>query len=175
MKLVVGLGNPGDKYRNNRHNAGFMVVDKLNEVMGHGPWAMNKKFEAEMVQVGEVLLAKPQAFMNDSGRAVAKIVNFYKIHHKDLYVIHDDLDLPIGSYKITFGHGPKVHNGLGSIREMLATSDFWYVKVGVENREVRGNSGVPGVVYSLQNFTSEEQGTMESVIVAVRDDLLKRL
>ncbi len=184
MKCIVGLGNPGEKYAKNRHNVGFMVLDQLvesgirNEKSGiseNTKFMFSKKFNAEILQTKEFLLVKPQTFMNDSGVAVAAICHFYKIKYEDLYIVHDDLDIVIGNYKIQHGKGPQVHNGLRSIEEKLGTDKFWNVRVGVENRAVRGNKGVPGVVYSLQDFNGEEKVIIDTVIANVSKDLLSIL
>ena len=177
MKLIVGLGNPGEKYTKNRHNVGFMVVETLStkyKVEGI-KWEMSKKFNAEIVQTKEYILAKPQTFMNESGVAVAALANFYKIKPVDIYVIHDDLDIKLGNYKIQLGKGPKVHNGLRSIEEKLGSDQFVNVRVGVENREVRGNKGVPGVVYSLQDFRGDEKEIINKVIAAVSMELIAKV
>jgi len=174
MKLIVGLGNPGEKYSKNRHNVGFMVVEALAKECSSTPvlqFASNKIFNAEMIQTKEYILAKPQTYMNDSGMAVSKIANFYKLKYEDVYVIHDDLDIQLGSYKIQFGRGPHVHNGLTSVKQETGTDQFFNVRVGVENREVRGNSGIPGMVYSLQDFNSEEQLIVAGVIAKIVSDL----
>ena len=170
MKCIVGLGNPGEKYKNNRHNVGFMMVDALARQL-EATWSMNKKFNAEVVQTKEYILVKPQTFMNDSGVAVAAICRFYKIALTDLYIVHDDLDITVGNYKIQHGKGPQVHNGLLSIEEKLGSDQYWNVRVGVENREVRGNNGVPGVVYSLQDFNAQERQIVEGVIGKIVSDL----
>lgn len=174
MKLIVGLGNPGEKYSKNRHNVGFMVVDALHKQLSSSPvvqFSSNKKFNAEMIQTKEYILAKPQTFMNDSGLAIAKIANFYKLKYEDVYVIHDDLDIQLGNYKILFARGPHVHNGLISVKQETGTDQFFNVRVGVENREVRGNSGIPGVVYSLQDFRPDEREIVEGVIGKIVDEL----
>ncbi len=184
MKCIVGLGNPGEKYRGNRHNVGFMVLDHMvergigKEEIGIGEslkFAFSKKFNSEMVQTKDFVLVKPQTFMNDSGVAVSAICRFYKIELRDLYIVHDDLDITLGKYKIQHGKGPQVHNGLLSVEEKLGSDQFWNVRVGVENREVRGNKGVPGVVYSLQDFNPEEKVIIDGVINAVRADLSELL
>lgn len=175
MKVIVGLGNPGEKYAKNRHNVGFMVVEELNSKLEtlnpkqtlNAKFKLSKRFNSEIVQTNEYILVKPQTFMNDSGVAVAKICQFYKIDLKDLYIVHDDLDIPLGKYKIQHGKGPQVHNGLLSIEEKIGSDQFFNVRVGVENREVRGNKGVPGVVYSLQDFTAEERAIVEEVIQSI--------
>lgn len=179
MKVIVGLGNPGEKYAQNRHNVGFMVVDALNSKLEtlnpkqnlSTKFEFSKRFNSELVQAKEYILVKPQTFMNDSGVAVAKICQFYKIDLHDLYIVHDDLDIQLGNYKIQHGKGPHVHNGLLSIEGKLGSDQYWNVRVGVENREVRGNKGVPGVVYSLQDFTSEERGIIEKVIENITSEL----
>ncbi|MEI8232911.1 MAG: aminoacyl-tRNA hydrolase [bacterium] len=171
MKCIVGLGNPGEKYQFNRHNVGFMVVDKVAEQVTSEKWEMKSKFNAEIIQTKEYVMVKPQTFMNDSGVAVSAICRFYKIKNEDLYIVHDDLDIEIGNYKIQHGKGPKVHNGLSSVEEKMGTDKFWNVRIGVENREVRGNSGIPGVVYSLQNFSPEEREIIDGVIAKVVDEL----
>ena len=187
MKCIVGLGNPGEKYSGNRHNVGFMVVDSLLKMLQtaenseHSPkimqgselsFAFTKKFNSEMVLTKEFILVKPQTFMNDSGVAVSAICRFYKIELRDLYIVHDDLDIALGKYKIQHGKGPQVHNGLLSVEEKLGSDQFWNVRVGVENREVRGNKGVPGVVYSLQDFNAEEKVIIENVIEKITSELV---
>jgi PTH1 family peptidyl-tRNA hydrolase len=172
MKLIVGLGNPGEKYQHNRHNVGFMTVEALVRKLDVGDWRLEKKFEAEIVKTKETIFAKPQTFMNDSGRAVRAIANFYKIDFKDIYIIHDDLDIPLGGSKVQFGKGPRIHNGLLSIEKELGTDQFWNVRIGVENREVKGNKGIPGVEYSLQNFTQNENLTVDTVINGVVERLI---
>lgn len=171
MKIIVGLGNPGEKHQKNRHNVGFMVVEALAQKLGSEPWTMSKKFKAEVVQTKEYILVKPQTFMNDSGIAIAKICGFYKVAYSDLYVVHDDLDIALGNYKIQFGKGPQVHNGLLSVEEQLSTDQFWNVRIGVENRVIRGNKGVPGVVYSLQDFDSQEEEIVARVITQTVTEL----
>jgi peptidyl-tRNA hydrolase, PTH1 family len=175
MKVIVGLGNPGEKYSGNRHNVGFMVVDALAKLVENTLWSESKKFKAGVLQTKEFMLVKPQTFMNDSGLSVVAICQFYKVALTDLYIVHDDLDIQIGNYKIQHGKGPQVHNGLRSVEEKLGSDQFWNVRVGVENREVRGNKGVPGVVYSLQDFNTEEQQLVEDVITKIVDELRRVL
>jgi len=103
MKLIIGLGNPGEKYKNNRHNVGQMVIEKLQSI------SHNKN----------ILLKKSGSFMNDSGDFVKSILTKSKLETSNLYIIHDDLDITLGSYKIQFGKGPKIHNGINDIQEKL--------------------------------------------------------
>ena len=100
MKLIVGLGNPSVEYKKTRHNAGFMFVDKLVE---KEQFFLDKKKEAEILILKNYILVKPQTFMNDSGRAVRKIMDFYKLGVADVIVVHDDLDIAFGEFKIQKG------------------------------------------------------------------------
>ncbi len=146
MKLVVGLGNPGVGYAKTRHNAGFLVAEKL--------------LEAKLPK--SAVVKKSSVFMNDSGSFVEKLVNQYKLASTDLYIIHDDLDIPLGLYKIQFGVGPKVHNGITSVEENLRTKDFWRVRVGVDNRNPDNRE--VGEEYVLEDFKEEERKVLGGVI-----------
>ena len=184
MKLIVGLGNPGEKYTNNRHNVGFMVVDRLVEelrVTGYGlqqGWKGSTKGKLQYIWFeikGEKLeLIKPQIYMNKSGISIAYV---YKSHpelkHDDIYIVHDDLDLRLRSYKIQKGKGPKKHKGLLSIYNELGSSDFWHVRVGVDNREQEDR--IPGEQYVLQNFTKEELEILTPVIDRIMKELVTNL
>jgi len=153
LKLIVGLGNPGAKYAKTRHNVGYMAVDKL---------------KAEIGDRQDMILAKPTTFMNESGMAVSALSKFYKLSSNNLFVIHDDLDIPLGTYKIQLGKGPKTHKGLLSIYEKLGTKDFWHVRIGVENR---ADKTVSGEAYTLMPFEPEEKKVIDNVI----DQVCKKL
>lgn len=158
MKLIVGLGNPGEKYSRNRHNVGFMLVDFLVQKYPL-KFEQNSKFKAALCEIstteGKILFAKPETFMNRTGEAVKKLKNFYKVVPDSIVVAHDDLDIPFGKFKIQKRTGPKVHNGLSSIEQSLGTADFWRIRVGVDNRPAENR--MPGEAYVLQDFNSEEQ------------------
>src|SRR3990167_4584093 len=111
MKLIVGLGNPGDRYLYSRHNVGFRVINKLAEDL-RLDFGLSEKHKSLVANSKLLILVKPQTFMNDSGKAVSSIASFYKIKANDLWVIHDDLDIPLGRFKIQKGRGPKVHGGV---------------------------------------------------------------
>ena len=202
MKLVVGLGNPGGEYEGTRHNVGFMAVDAMMQNQKSKVKSQNqnlkfkseKKFESEVCRIGEVLLVKPGTFMNKSGEAVSKVIGFYKVSLDDLYVVHDDLDIGLGEYKVQMGKGPKLHGGVGSVEEKLGTGDFWRVRVGVENRggmerldgrvitedteALEGTddvSRIPGEKYVLQNFERDERRVVDEVIERVVDELWDRV
>lgn len=173
MKLIVGLGNPGSEYQHTRHNAGFMVAEAVAaRLVDHPHWQERSKFFSLICQTPSYILVKPQTFMNDSGKAVQALLQFYKIANQDLWVLHDDLDVELGKYKIQFGTGPKVHNGLASVYQTLGGQDFWHVRIGVDSRQ--GDRTLPGHVYVLQNFPDEQRTVFEQVQQQIVADLLQR-
>ncbi len=181
MKMFIGLGNPGDSYTKNRHNVGFMVIDALNayaeEVKFKKIIPLSQRSQMKLLQANVVeypphaILAKPLVFMNDSGIAVKKLVARYKTPMNDLYIIHDDLDIPLGEFKIQKGKGPALHNGILSVEKELGTNEFVRVRVGVDNRDQ--NLRVPGEIYVLQNFAKDEEEKLGNVIKAIIKELSK--
>jgi peptidyl-tRNA hydrolase, PTH1 family len=162
MKIIVGLGNPGRKYERTRHNAGFMVVDALAGSLKLD--LAQEKYHAFIAKgrIGpeEALLAKPQTFMNESGRSVGAILRYTYAKAADLVVVHDELDLPLGSVRVKIGGGHGGHNGLRSIIEHIGTPDFVRVRVGVG----RPIPGFDAAAYVLSPFTAEERkSAMEAV------------
>ena len=163
MKLIVGLGNPGDEYIGTRHNLGFFEIDKLSSNENFTKWKLEKKFNA-MLSLGEivsekVVLAKPQTFMNNSGVAVAKIANYYKISPSDIIVIQDDLDLPLGTLRISHNASSGGHKGIQSIIENVKSQEFIRLRIGIAG-EKRGE--IPAEDYVLQKFSQEEKDTIDS-------------
>lgn len=176
-KLIVGLGNPGEEYTNTRHNAGAMLADQLAQHAAGNVWRIEKA----------------DTYMNESGKAVRKLVDFYKVSIENLYIAYDDLDIPLGSYKISKGKSPRVHNGIKSVVESLGSDDFWHVRIGIDNRINRKKSagnqhpdksdlsdfnrrtGISGKEYVLQNFTEEERGILEEVMGRIQEDIRGRI
>lgn len=152
MKLIVGLGNPGNEYEKCRHNTGFILLNKF-ACEKDLKWKFSKKFESEIAEFGDMVFAKPQTFMNNSGIAVSKLVNFYKISLDDLVVIHDDVDLSLGVMKKQKGKNAAGHRGVEDIIEKLGSKDFWRIRVGVGKPE---NSNIPVDRWVLQDFSDEE-------------------
>jgi PTH1 family peptidyl-tRNA hydrolase len=176
MKLIVGIGNPGEKYKYTRHNVGFMVIDELARQMVNDKWSMSKKFNSLTVKHQSLIIfCKPQTFMNASGVAVKKLADFYKIKVPDIWIIHDDLDINIGEYKIQKGVGPKLHNGIDSIEKELGKSDFWRVRIGVDNRVNNDEERIKGEDYVLQNFTENERQVVTDLIKKVVTESASRL
>ncbi|MBI5678117.1 MAG: aminoacyl-tRNA hydrolase [Planctomycetes bacterium] len=154
MKIIVGLGNPGEKYLKTRHNLGFMVIDRLAQQLETG--CIQKKFQSlfckKSVDREEVVLLKPQTFMNLSGIAVKEAVDMYKCPLQDLMVICDDLDIPVGKIRIRRSGGCGGHRGLESIADRLGSADFSRLKIGIG----RPADGDPSD-YVLSVFSKEEE------------------
>jgi PTH1 family peptidyl-tRNA hydrolase len=131
-RLVIGLGNPGPEYAHTRHNAGFLVVDLLASTLGASYWKDEAGAKTAKVRLGdeEVVLAKPQAFMNVSGKAVKRLVEAYGAPLGEVIVVHDDLDLPEGDVRAKSGGGHGGHNGLRSLHEVVG-DDYLRVRVGI--------------------------------------------
>jgi len=160
--LVVGLGNPGDKYTNNRHNLGFMVIDRLAKKKG---LRLNKKkfksiYGNTVHNDDKIHFIKPLTYMNKSGEAVKEIKNFYKIPVENIIVIHDEMDLQPGKIKIKSGGGSAGHNGLRSITGDLGTGDFIRVRIGVgKPLDKSGRTG-----FLLSDFSKNEEETVDESI-----------
>jgi PTH1 family peptidyl-tRNA hydrolase len=131
--LVVGLGNPGPEYTETRHNAGFKVVDVLGENLGASYWKEEAGARTALVRFGDedLVLAKPQTYVNLSGKAIAKLAESYRAPVGQVVVVHDDLDLPAGVVRVKRGGGHGGHNGLRSINEQLGTGDYPRVRIGI--------------------------------------------
>jgi PTH1 family peptidyl-tRNA hydrolase len=168
LKLIVGLGNPGQEYRDTRHNVGFMVVDALVE-----RWRVSdqwrEKFEALQIKtvVGEesVILTKPLTFMNLSGQAVQALAGFYKIEPADIFVVTDDVALPVGRLRARRDGGAGGHNGLKSIIQSLATQAFPRMRVGVG----RGDSRRDLADHVLGRFAADERDTVSAAVLRAAD------
>jgi PTH1 family peptidyl-tRNA hydrolase len=159
--MFIGLGNPGTRYEYTRHNAGFVILENLRQVLECPKFTSSKKIFADVCKVKEAVFIKPQTFMNESGKAVKAALSYYDKQaskeaggYQNLFVIHDDLDLPLGTYKIQYGTGPKGHNGLLSIYQHLKTENFWHIRVGIDSRD--GDRTIAPQVYVLQKFTPQE-------------------
>ena len=167
MLLIVGLGNPGAKYANNRHNIGFMAVDDIADYHGFG--SARSKFSGQLregfVEVDgrrrKALILKPMTYMNESGRSVGAAAQFYKIPKDKIVVFHDELDLDAGKFRMKFGGGIAGHNGLRSIKNQMG-ADFWRARMGI------GHPGRKEQVHShvLSDFAKSDQDWLGALIEA---------
>lgn len=158
MHLVAGLGNPGQEYQNTRHNLGFMTLDLLGS-----EW--QEKFDAlickTQISGQDVVLAKPQTFMNLSGKAISQITNFYKI--KDLIVVHDEMDIDLGQIKISQNKNSGGHKGVQSIIDLLGTKEFIRIRIGI------GKSMNPTSEFVLKEFKENEKGLIDQSVKKAAD------
>ena len=157
MILIVGLGNPGLKFKNTRHNLGFEILNLIKKQNDFSVWQNKKKLKAKVSQ-GEInnqkiILAKPQTFMNSSGQAVKFLIKFYKIPLKNLWVIHDDLDMELGKIKIKKDSRSAGHKGIQSIIDELGTKNFNRLKIGIGPRPIK----IDSKKFVLQKFAKNEK------------------
>lgn len=170
VKLIAGLGNPGKKYEKTRHNVGFLVINQIANNFQFSIFNFQLTFGAQIaegtINGQKALLAKPQTFMNDSGETVKKIADYYKIKPEDIWIVHDDIDLPLGEFKISRGQGSAGHKGVQSVINELGTKEFNRVRLGICPKQ-----GKPANVedFVLQKFSREEKETIEKAL----EDLLK--
>ena len=167
MRLFVGLGNPGAKHAGNRHNIGFRVVEAIAKRHGFAPWRRRFQGVATEGSIGaeKVLLLLPGTYMNESGRAVAEAVNFYKLALGDIVVFHDEIELPPAKVRVKTGGGIAGHNGLRSI-SAHAGNDYRRVRIGV------GHPGVKELVHAhvLGDFAKSERAWVETLCDVIADN-----
>lgn len=179
MKLIVGLGNPGSKYESTKHNVGFLVVDHLLkdiEPVKKSNWDKNEKLKSEVhvldyknkLDVTEkIILAKPLTYMNNSGMAVALITNYYKIKPVDVWLIHDEMDLPLGSIKIRLGGSGAGHHGVESVMKSIDTEKFWRFRMGIgitHSHEKMARHNFRGKEFVLKGFRSGEASDARKMV-----------
>jgi PTH1 family peptidyl-tRNA hydrolase len=193
MKLIVGLGNPGAKHDKTRHNLGFIIADSFLKdfsTSSQSLWREEKKFQSEIAEIDwqpkkgtaeKVILAKPLTYMNGSGVAVSLISKFYKIPPGDIWVIHDEIDLPLGGMKIRFGGASAGHKGVESIIEHLGTDKFWRFRIGIGTQHEKVHDKKIRAIdnYVLGEFSEGEKGKAREIIKksmkAIEDALEKGL
>lgn len=170
MYLLVGLGNPGKKYEYNRHNIGYLSIDKL--LLYFGEYTERKKFNSILYEIKlnnqKILLAKPQTYMNNSGEPINQLINFYKIPSSNVFVFHDELDIPFGNIKLKKGGGNAGHNGLKSLVSHL-NNDFIRVRIGISHpgsKELVSN-------YVLNNFSSNEKKSLDTILSYISSNIDK--
>lgn len=157
MKLIFGLGNPGSEYANTRHNIGFIMLD---DYIGNEKWS--KKFNGLYIEKNingeKYIFVKPLSFMNLSGGVVSSFVKYYKVSYKDIIVIHDDLDLPVGKIRIKVNSSAGGHNGIKDIIKSLNTQEFMRIKVGISH-----NKDIDTKDYVLGNFSKADMNTIKNI------------
>ncbi|HCL90993.1 MAG TPA: aminoacyl-tRNA hydrolase [Candidatus Atribacteria bacterium] len=165
MKIVIGLGNPGSKYEFTRHNIGFRIIDSLARDMGiefNKVKSYYSLISRGMINNHKVMLVKPQTFMNLSGRAVNRVVSYYKIPLQDLLIVYDDLNLELGQVRIRKKGSSGGHKGIESIMQYLNSEDIPRLRIGIGNPSVNYNFDC--VSYVLSNFNNDEEDKIAEVI-----------
>ncbi len=186
--LCVGLGNPGENYTSTRHNAGWLLLDSLIDSWSDPSipprWKKEKNVHGEVLRLNrnqhEWIFLKPSTFMNESGKSVASACKWFldidpaeanpQTAYKNVVVVHDDLDLETGRHKLQYASGPKVHNGVNSIRDALKNNNFWTARIGVDSRG--GDRSIPGKAYVLQNIPPEEQRAIAALAPVLSEEFL---
>ena len=169
MKLIVGLGNPGRKYEATRHNAGFWWVEEVARA-ANASFRAESRFSGEVAKAtgSDIWLLKPQTFMNNSGRAVGALANFYRIEPSDILVAHDELDLPPGTVRLKFGGGLS-GNGLKDVAAVLGTKDFWRLRIGIGHPRELAASEQEVVDYVLHAPRPEEKKAIDEALAKALD------
>ncbi|MGB0756984.1 MAG: aminoacyl-tRNA hydrolase [Patescibacteria group bacterium] len=171
---LVGLGNPGLKYEDTRHNVGFLFLDYIARKLDQTDWHDQKKLTATVTSVNaqnqQFMLVKPGTFMNKSGETVQKLLSFYKTTKNHVVVIHDDVDIPFGEYKVATNSGDAGHRGVGSIQRLLKTKEITRIRIGVGKSDT-----IPTDAYVLQSFSSDELHELNTIFAHVFADLPKVL
>jgi len=171
MFLFVGLGNPGKSFMKTRHNVGFMALDEFKKQNDFPPFCMENDFEAEISEKEKIILAKPQTFMNLSGRAVKKIINYYKISIGNLMVLQDEIDLPLGDFKISLNRNSAGHRGVESIINELKTKNFARLRIGIKNSE---DSKISADKFVLEKFSPQEEKILAKTLKEAVDLLSRK-
>lgn len=173
MKVIVGLGNPGKKFNFTPHNLGFMVIDALRSEIGNGKFVLKKGFFSQisegMVEGEKIILVKPQTFMNASGLAVEAILKKTKLEEKNLWVIHDDLDLPLGKIKISLSKGAGGHKGVQSIIESIGSKNFVRFRLGIAfpHKKIISRKD-----FVLKKFKKEDKKKIKKLIAMAKEIIL---
>jgi PTH1 family peptidyl-tRNA hydrolase len=169
MKLIIGLGNPGEKYQKTRHNLGFMVINELAEKILPLPktkWRMDRKTNSLLIKINpQLILVRPQTMMNTSGFAVAKLVSFYQVEPSNVWIVHDDVDLPLGRIRIRKGGAAAGHHGVESIINQLGTDQFVRFRLGISHPG-RGKDDLVEK-YVLEKFRPKEKSEVKKMIKKV--------
>ena len=177
MFLIIGLGNPGKKYENTRHNVGFVTVDYLCQKFSFDKFVFKEKFKAEIslghINGQRIILAKPYTYMNNSGQSVSLLKNYYKIQPDKIITLYDELDLPFSEIRLRHGGSSAGHKGIKSIIEYLGTDQFDRLRVGIRNGQAEK---IPADKFVLSNFSFfEKRKLKKNILPRVIDEILKSI
>lgn len=185
MKIIIGLGNPEKEYEQTKHNFGFLTIDALKKTFkeSFSEWELNKDLESEISKGSlnskdfknfkketKIFLAKPQTFMNNSGRAIKKLFLKLKFKTSNVVVIHDDVDIPFGSFKISYDKSSAGHKGVESIIKILKSQKFWRLRLGIQNPNIKKREPAEKLV--LKKFSKIEEKDLNKIIKKAVESLM---
>ena len=176
MKLIFGLGNPGEKYEFTRHNAGFLALEELRRELTFPEFKFEKKWSAEIsegkYEGDKIVLVKPQTFMNKSGETVRKVMDFYKLSPEDITILHDDLDIALGKIKLVTDSSSAGHNGVQNIIDLLGTQQFKRFRIGIGEKTVElPQCRIGAHDFVLGKFTEEEIEQLKKSFSEISKDI----
>lgn len=159
MTVIIGLGNPGKQFKNTRHNVGFAIVDKFAEKNNFPEFRLEKKSNALISENNDVVIVKPQTFMNDSGKAVKSLTTHHPLQTTNIVIVHDDIDLPVGKIKIIKERGSAGHKGVESIIKAIGNKGLVRFRIGIGS-----NNKIEALKIVLKKFSKNEQKIIEEII-----------
>ncbi len=172
--IIIGLGNPGKSYILTRHNIGFMFFDYIVQNSYIEPFKISKKLSSaiskNLINSQKSIFVKPLAFMNNSGISASSVIKYYKTTPQELIVIHDDLDIEFGKYKISKNKNASGHNGILSIINSIGTKDFTRIRIGIDNRTKEQRINQSGADYVLNRFKNDELEKIPNIFSQILDD-----
>ncbi len=168
MYLIIGLGNPEEQYAATKHNLGFEVLDALRKKLALGEWSMDKKLKSEVIKQGDLILARPQTYMNNSGMGVQAVASYFKVPPEQIVIVHDELDLHRGQIKLRIGGAAAGHHGVESIIAALGTDKFIRLRLGIGNWKTQGSERPDHKrdtdKYVLEPFAQKEGSDVKKMI-----------
>lgn len=165
--VIIGLGNPGQEYKKTRHNAGFMAINTIAKKLDLA-WIESKKFKACIAKNQNIILVKPQTYMNNSGQTTQAVISYFKLKPEALIIIHDDVDIDLGKIKTSINSRPAGHNGVKSIINCIGTKDFKRIRIGIKTTDLEKISTDKFV---MQKFSASELKIIDKVIKEVVVDV----
>ncbi len=174
MILIVGLGNPGEEFKNTRHNIGRKITEDFRVKMDYADFRFEKKWKTEIsegkIDKKKVIIIRPNTFMNKSGQSITPVARFLKIKPKNILVVHDDADIILGKAKLSFGKSSAGHKGVESVIRALKSKDFWRFRIGIG-----GKRDVPAEKLVLKKFTPEETKLIKKIVKKTIEALEKTI
>lgn len=177
MILIVGLGNKGVRYANTKHNVGFLMLDFLKDSWQAPTWKQKKQLSSFVTKTAiegkTIILAKPETYMNLSGQVVHKLKTYYKLKNNDIWIVHDEIDLPLGKFKISFGRGPAGHKGIQSIISHLKTKNIYRWRFGIA--KTPGHRRTSLEIYVLKPFSKTDSKILENLFEQAKESFEQAL